>query len=212
MENPITFSPQNTGDVVQSRKERRALNRTRLLRTGAEFLSQQSYAATGVDQIIAQAGLTKGTFYHYFVSKEQFALEVVDLYANYFNQRLDAYLLNDATDPLERLSGYVSDSIRSLERDNFKRSCLVGNLSQELGAQDSALVPALEAALAGWQRRVAACLRQAQARAEVASHLDAEELSAFFWMGWEGALLQAKLLKRAEPLSLFFKQFSMRLQ
>ncbi|HEY7804533.1 MAG TPA: TetR/AcrR family transcriptional regulator, partial [Orrella sp.] len=146
MINALISGKHKIDDGAQAPKGKRALNRAKLLRTGAELLSEQSYACTGVDHIIVKTGLTKGTFYHYFKSKEQFVLEVVDLYADYFNQKLDAYLLNDSQPPLERLSAYVGDTIRTMKRDKFTRTCLIGNLSQELGGHDSALVDALKAA------------------------------------------------------------------
>lgn len=207
MINALISGKQSIGQEGDSPKGKRALNRAKLLRTGAELLSQQSYASTGVDHIIAQAGLTKGTFYHYFKSKEQFACEVVDLYADYFNQKLDAYLLNDAVPPLERLSAYVDDSIRAMRRDRFKRTCLIGNLSQELGGQASVLVTTLKTGLSGWEKRLAACLSQAQASGEVADTADVNELATIFWMGWQGALMQARLFRCADPIELFFKAY-----
>ena len=207
MINALISGKQKIDDGAQAPKGKRALNRAKLLRTGAELLSEQSYACTGVDHIIVKTGLTKGTFYHYFKSKEQFALEVVDLYADYFNQKLDTYLLNDSQPPLERLSAYVSDTIRTMKRDRFTRTCLVGNLSQELGGHDSALVDALKAAFAGWQQRVAICLDEAQARGDISEVADTHELAALFWMGWEGALMQARLFKRADPIQSFFEGY-----
>jgi len=183
---------------------KRELNRAKLLRTGTELLSRQSYTATGVDHVIKEAGLTKGTFYHYFKSKELFALEVVQQYAGYFNDKLDTYLLNETDPPLERLAAYVHDSIKTLKRHDFVRACVVGNLSQELGASDSVLVKALQETFLGWERRVAACLDEARARGDISDTADVQALATLFWMGWEGALMQARLFKRPDPIRVFF--------
>jgi len=190
--------------AIDRAPSKRELNRAKLLRTGTELLSRQSYAATGVDHVIKQAGLTKGTFYHYFKSKELFALEVVQQYADYFNDKLDTYLLNETEPPLERLAAYVHDSIKTLKRHNFARACVVGNLSQELGAGDSVLVDALQGTFLGWEQRVAVCLDEARARGDIKDCADVDALATLFWMGWEGALMQARLFKRPDPIHAFF--------
>ena len=190
--------------AVDRSPSKREVNRDKLLRTGTELLSRQSYAATGVDLVIKEAGLTKGTFYHYFKGKEWFALEVVQQYAAYFNDKLDTYLLNEAEPPLERLAAYVHDSIKTLKRHDFVRACVVGNLSQELGAIDSVVVDALQETFLGWEQRVEACLEEARARGDIKATADVTALATLFWMGWEGALMQARLFKRPDPIRVFF--------
>lgn len=195
--------------------KRRDENRHKLLRTGADLLSRQSYAATGIDHVIRQAGLTKGTFYHYFKSKELFALEVVQLYAEHFNQKLDRYLVHSEAAPLDRLAAYVRDAVTAMDRDRYTRGCVVGNLTQELGANVPILASALELAFEGWQRRLAECLLLAHEQGDIKTNSDPAALAMLFWVGWEGALLRAKLMQKRKPLDVFFesylKQFDRRL-
>jgi TetR/AcrR family transcriptional repressor of nem operon len=187
--------------------KRRDENRNRLLRTGADLLSRQSYAATGVDNVIQQAGLTKGTFYHYFKSKERFALEVVQLYAEHFDRKLDRYLIHSEAAPLNRLIAYVRDAVTAMDRDRYARGCLVGNLTQELGANVPLLASALELAFEGWQKRVADCLSLACERGDIKAASDPESLAMLFWAGWEGALLRAKLMQQRKPIDVFFESY-----
>ena len=61
----------------------------------------------------------------------------------------------------------------------------------------------LSSALSDWQRLTEACLREAQTHGELGKHHKPEELAAFFWIGWEGAVLRAKLEQSPDPLRQF---------
>jgi len=61
--------------------------------------------------------------------------------------------------------------------------------------------------LGDWQRRTGDCLRAAQAAEAIAGTHDCDQLSAFFWIGWEGAVLRAKLERHGGPLSTFASNF-----
>jgi TetR/AcrR family transcriptional repressor of nem operon len=80
-----------------------------------------------------------------------------------------------------------------MRRYDFKRGCLVGNLGQEMGVLPEGYRARLRQVLADWEARTTRCLRQAQAAREISSEIDCENVAAFFWIGWEGAVLRAKL-------------------
>jgi len=65
----------------------------------------------------------------------------------------------------------------------------------------------LDDMLLGWQRRTADCLRLAQRDGTVAVDADCDELAAFFWIGWEGAVLRARLVRSVTPLDVFANAF-----
>ena len=54
-----------------------------------------------------------------------------------------------------------------------------------------------------WESRLARCLEAAQHRGEIPASVDCEQAAAFFWIGWEGAVLRAKLERSAKPLDVF---------
>jgi TetR/AcrR family transcriptional repressor of nem operon len=61
----------------------------------------------------------------------------------------------------------------------------------------------LSPAFADWQARVAKCLREGQVRGEIAADVDCCRLATFFWIGWEGAVLRAKLNHDPAVLQIF---------
>ena len=62
-------------------------------------------------------------------------------------------------------------------------------------------------AIAELTRRLAACLRLAVEAGELAAGADCDQLSAFFWIGWEGAVLRARLVRSTRPLDVFIAGF-----
>jgi TetR/AcrR family transcriptional regulator, transcriptional repressor for nem operon len=177
--------------------------RTLLLRAGVAALTEKGFSATGIDEVLKSVNVPKGSFYHFFDSKEAFGAELITLYNDYFVRKLDQFLLDDSQTPLRRIDAFCLDAERGMERFGFRRGCLVGNLGQEMNALPEAFRTQLTDVLLDWQARTERCLAAAKATGEISIRSDCARLAAFFWIGWEGAVLRAKLERRAEPLRIF---------
>ncbi|MDD3326168.1 MAG: TetR/AcrR family transcriptional regulator [Zoogloea sp.] len=186
-------------------KQREALGDTRelLLRAGLEVLTEKGFSATGIDEILGRAGVPKGSFYHYFASKEAFGLGLIERYGEFFARKLDRHLDNRSLPPLARLHAFVDDARAGMARLGYRRGCLIGNLGQEMGSLPESFRARLKETFEDWQARFSACLKEAQEAGEVARSADTDQLAAFFWIGWEGAVLRAKLEQSARPLEVF---------
>jgi TetR/AcrR family transcriptional repressor of nem operon len=181
--------------------------RAALIRCGTELLTEKGFHGTGVDALLKRLGIPKGSFYHYFASKEEFGLAVIDNYATYFARKLDRLLGDAGRSPLARLRAFVAEGKAGMLRHRFRRGCLVGILGQEVGGRDDPFRQRLDQVFAHWQERVAVCLEEAKAAGELAADADTRRLAAFFWIGWEGAILRAKLTRSSAPLDLFADTF-----
>lgn len=174
-----------------------------LLRSGMEILTEKGYSATGIDEILRRVGVPKGSFYHYFGSKDTFGLELIQNYENYFKRKLNTFLLDEAIAPLNRLEAFMNYAIEGMARYEFKRGCLVGNLGQEMGALPEEFRAKLQSVFHEWQLTVERCLQEAQLKGEVSSGIDCKESAYVFWIGWEGAVLRAKLEQSPKALKAF---------
>jgi TetR/AcrR family transcriptional repressor of nem operon len=210
----LIFSPMTTAPIKTRRPGRPPKvdrenfeTREALIRCGTEVLTEQGFMATGIDGILKQVGVPKGSFYHYFKSKEAFGRAVLDNYARYFAQRLDLWLGNETLSPLERLVGFVQHAKAGMARHGYRRGCMVGNLGQEVSVLPEAFRETLEAIFLEWQARLSQCLKAAQQAGELATDADCDELAAFFWIGWEGAVMRARLVKNDAPLNTFISGF-----
>ncbi len=105
--------------------------RQALIRSGLEVLTETGYLAAGIDAVIKNIAVPKGSFYHCFKSKEAFGLAVLAAYGDFFAHKLDKFLLDDAVPPLERMAAFVRHAGQGMEKFQFRRGCLVGNLLQE---------------------------------------------------------------------------------
>ncbi len=181
--------------------------RNALVRAGVEILTEKGFTATGIEEILRRVGVPKGSFYHYFASKEAFGVEVIQHYAAYFARKLDRCLLDDTHPALQRLRNFVSDATDGMQRHGFRRGCVIGNLGQEMSALPEAYRQRLSDVFADWETRLAECLERAREQGEIDRDADCKALARFFWIGWEGAVLRAKLELSAAPLEMFAEGF-----
>lgn len=185
----------------------RVRTRERLIRHGTALLTEFSFDGTGIERLLREVGVPKGSFYHYFPSKQAFVLAVIDNYVAYFDRKFDRLLGNASRQPLQRLQDWVAEARMGMARHQFRRGCLVGNLAQELGAHDDRFRGRLEAVFQSWQGRVRGCLADAVAAGQLSADADPAMLAEFFWIGWEGALMRAKLTRDPGPIDRFARQF-----
>jgi len=178
-------------------------SREALLQAGVEILTEKGFSSSGIDEILRRVGVPKGSFYHFFGSKEVFGAELVTRYAAYFACKLDRFLLDKTIPPLQRLRNFTADARSGMARHEFKRGCLIGNLGQEMGTLPESFREQLRAVFHDWQARVAHCFEEAKACGEMGEMSDCHQLAATFWIGWEGAVLRAKLDGTPEALDLF---------
>ena len=182
--------------------------RERLIDIGTEIFTQKGFSSTGLDEIVQAAAGPKGAFYYFFGNKQAFALAVIGNHARCFAGKLDRTLGDAGMSPLQRLKAFTLDATQGMQRFNFRRGCLVGNLGQELAGLEDHFRCRLLAVLDDWRDRVRSCIAEAQASGEITTPLDAALLAQFFWSAWEGAVLCAKLERSTRALNnvatLFF--------
>ncbi len=113
---------------------RQTQTRERLVETAAELFWNQGYAQTGVSSIMKQARATSGSFYHFFPTKEDLLVAVLDLVSD----RLESEVLGPAEagsdDPAERIERVIEAYVRSAEPGGSTLGLPLGNLVSELGS------------------------------------------------------------------------------
>lgn len=178
-----------------------------LIRCGMEMLTEQGFAATGLEAVLRRASVPKGSFYHYFESKAAFGEAVLDAYDAYFRRKLARSLGEAACPALDRLRGFVEDAKAGMRKYAFARGCLVGNLCQDVEALPPRYRDRLSEILDGWEADVARCLAEAKAEGALDAQADCDALAEYFWIGWEGAVMRARLERSEAPLESFIAAF-----
>ncbi|MFA3128667.1 TetR/AcrR family transcriptional regulator [Acinetobacter pittii] len=177
-----------------------------LIRRGIELLTERGMNAMSLDDLMKPIQIPKGSFYHYFENKEAFILEVLDAYETYFVKRLNKFLSQPDPTPLEKLQNFVKDAGEKLQKYDFKRGCILGNLGQEVSYLAPEIIARIESIFQVWQTIVSDCLREFYSEYSLT---DCNEVAYQFWIGWEGAVLRARLTKSTSPLEAFFRLFSL---
>ena len=207
---PIESSHSRIGHRASTRTD----TRNALVWCGTELLTERGFQITGIDEVLKRVGVPKGSFYHYFKSKDHFGHAVIDNYETYYAKKMDRIFNDPSQTPLQRLVNFTVNAKNGMVKFDFKRGCLIGNLGQELAALDTQFRERLEAVLVSWEKRVAECLKEAIETGELAQGQDPQALSRFFWVGWEGAILRSKLMRSLEPIdqftSIFFRSVLVR--
>lgn len=203
---PETLNKPRRGRPPRTEREF-ADTREALIRSGLEVITEMGYLSAGIETVIKNIAVPKGSFYHYFKSKQDFGMAVLDAYGAFFAHRLDKFLLDVTMSPLSRIDAFVQHAGQGMAKFGFTRGCLVGNLLQESPLLPEDFPAKLIVILGEWESRIATCLREAQSGGEIGTTIPPEQLSQIFWSGWEGAVMRAKLFRSAEPLDQFWTYF-----
>jgi len=177
--------------------------REHLIEIGLQRIYKTGYSATGVTEILDLAKVPKGSFYHYFPSKEAFALEVLQHHASREAQRLETILGKDKLPPLKRLRKYFDELVSVYGQKGPTRGCLFGNMSVEVAEHSPAIQSLLSSAFGSWQQSIAGLLRSAVDRGDLPRSTKADELASFLLNSYEGALVRSKAEKSDQPLDTF---------
>ncbi|WP_405417968.1 TetR family transcriptional regulator C-terminal domain-containing protein [Marinobacter flavimaris] len=181
--------------------------RTHIIHTGADLIGHKGFGATGINAVLTAAGVPKGSFYHYFSSKNDFGLAVIDTFAEEYDAKLDRILNDTSRSCVDRLRAYFDTGFETMTSCEYTRGCLIGNLGQELAGQNEAFRQRLDSVFASWERRFEHCIRAAQQAGDISADIDAADAASFFLSGWEGAILRSKVLKSTEPMERFVRVF-----
>jgi TetR/AcrR family transcriptional repressor of nem operon len=106
-------------------------SKTKLLNAALRVIRASGYAATTVDDICHAAGVTKGSFFHHFKSKDDLALSAAVYWGEITERFFASAPYRQSEDPLERLLGYVDFRAEILQGELPDYTCLLGTLVQE---------------------------------------------------------------------------------
>jgi TetR/AcrR family transcriptional regulator, transcriptional repressor for nem operon len=165
----------------------------KILQAAILLMRQQGFCATTVDQVCAEAGVTKGAFFHYYKSKEEIGQAAVQRWCQ---SRAEGYRLDlgDPTgDPLVQLNRLLDGLMESVRNPpDGLLACLLGMVSQELGTTHESMRAACSQAFAGWTSFVAQLLGAAREVHPVRIEFEPDQIGWMLNSLWQGSLLVAK--------------------
>lgn len=172
----------------------------RLLDTGMAMLLEHGYHDLGIQALLVATGTPKGSFYHHFTDKEDFALQVIDQYMHAVHAGLDACLNDPAHPPLIRVRRFFEMTQRSYRKEGYM-GCLLGGLGQELSGVSEVFRRKIESCLSAIADRIAVCLAEAQQCKQLPADANPRRMASLLVDCWEGAALRSRLRGSPAPLT-----------
>lgn len=185
--------------------------REHLLATGEAVIRGKGFAAVGLAEILAEAGVPKGSFYHYFKSKEAYGADMLVRYFEHYARQFEKLMSRPEGSVRECLLDYYR-RWASHEAGNCQQACLAVKLSGEVSDLSEPMREALATGMRQVEERLEAAIRGGQADGSLNHELDASAVASALYTLWVGAELMAKVQRSAGPLQQALKQTDIMLQ
>lgn len=171
----------------------------RLIDAGMAMLLQHGYNDLGIQALLDATETPKGSFYHHFRGKEDFALQAIDQYMRHVHAALDLCLGDERVPPLKRVRRFFEQTRRTYRREGYL-GCLLGGLGQELSGVSEVFRRKVEGCFSEIAKRIAGCLEEAKQAGDLAPGADCRQLASLLVDCWEGAALRSRLKGSPTPL------------
>lgn len=163
-------------------------------------MRSRGFAGTSVQAVCHEAGVTKGSFFHHFGSKEDLACAVAERYGRNRRAAMAAIPALRMRNPRDRMIGFVDAFIVHAGDPGLAEGCLLGSLGQEVARSHPAIRRIVDEAFEAWADQLEAILREAQRVYAPASSWEPRAVARHFIAVFEGALILAKSGRGPEAL------------
>jgi TetR/AcrR family transcriptional repressor of nem operon len=173
--------------------------REKLLDAAEAIVSRQGFAATSIDQILGEVGVTKGSFFYHFKSKNELARALIERFAAADQELLRSNMERAeklADEPLQQLlifAGLLVEVAEQLDTSP-QPGCLFATYCYEKGLFDEQTHRVIADAFLGWRRVLGEKLRAAAAEHPLAQDVDIDSLADMATVLFEGAFVMARTL------------------
>ena len=174
--------------------------REKLLEVGAQAFAEKSFNSCGLAEILAAAKVPKGSFYHYFQSKEDFGVALIEKASQEYVELLTPIVSDRKKSALARLRAIFDMSREECVATGAGRQCLVPKLALETSQLSETLHAAVKCAYDQWSALLARVIREGQAAGEISKDHDPDRLAGMLVTLWEGATIRMQIDRSLQPV------------
>jgi len=167
-------------------------SKRKLLDAAVALMLRQGYTATTVDQICAEAGLTKGSFFHCFRSKVALGIAAMDHFSCGQGRAFKEAGFDQIDDPVARLHCLFETMADMIKSPQFPCACVVGNLAQEMAQSSPEFRESCDGHFSNFVAMVSALIHEAKKARTKTIEMDAEALAWMMCSLLQGSLLIAR--------------------
>lgn len=178
--------------------------RDRLIDAARDLFLMQGYNATGIAQILKKAGVNSGSLYHFFPTKEDLLIAVLEWYRDHIGDGLLDPIYSRIDDPIERIFGLLDGYRQMLFVFEYDMGCPIGNLSLELTNSHPNARKLITLNFQNWVAAVEENLIQAGDR--LPPNVDRKALAVHILAVMEGGVMLARSYRSMEPFDLAISQ------
>jgi TetR/AcrR family transcriptional repressor of nem operon len=174
--------------------------RQHILDTAKPIILGKGFSAVGLNEILTAADVPKGSFYHYFKSKEAFGEALLENYFANYCERLDSIFNTQDATAAERMLAYWASWLETQSCDDRDGQCLTVKLAAEVSDLSESMRGSL---LRGTQQllaRIALCLSEGERDDSLPHYASCEQTALQLYEMWLGATLLTKIRRDRSAL------------
>lgn len=175
----------------------KADTRDRLIGAAMDLFWEKGYGSTSIADILQRAGANSGSLYHFFQTKQDLLVAVLDRYHEGIGPMLLEPAWEGVADPLDRVFALLDRYRYFLVETDCFYGCPIGSLALELHEPDPPVRERLASNFGNWVAAIERCLNEAGDR--LPAELDRSALAQFVLTTMEGGVMQARTLRSLEP-------------
>lgn len=186
--------------------------RQHILDCGRRLIAAKGFVGVGLAEILSTAGVPKGSFYHYFASKEVFGAALLDSYFEHYRCRLATLSAQTGQTGAQHLLSYFERWIETQQGDDQAEHCLIVKLAAEVADLSDAMRKRMLAGTEIILRTLTDFVAAGQADGSIGTREAPEALAQFLYEAWLGASLLAKLRRQPAAFDAVMQRTRLLLQ
>lgn len=184
----------------------------KILDTAQILMSQKGFSAVGLNEILKAASVPKGSFYHYFKSKEAFGEALLQRYFDEYLGSMEVLFGRTDLTGLEKLMSYFGDWVITQVALDPKCKCLVVKLAAEVADLSEGMRSILLQGTVQITSQLSNVIEKGVADGSLTVDVNPTELAESLYQTWLGASLLAKITKNDVPLKSAMKATKMQIE
>ncbi len=199
---PSCFSPSSGGQARSDRSggaHETTDTRDNILASGQRLMAARGFSAVGLNEILTTAGVPKGSFYHYFGSKEAFGEALLEGYFEDYLAAIEATLRQPGQTMAERLIAYFRNWQETQSLLDCQGKCLAVKLGAEVADLSETMRTSLERGTAGIVARLAAAIEAGVAEGSLAVEDEPGRVAHSLYQLWLGSSVMVKIVRSVQP-------------
>ncbi|MEO0525644.1 MAG: TetR/AcrR family transcriptional regulator [Bacteroidota bacterium] len=173
-------------------------NKEDILQIGYDVLRKNGYHNVGINQILKEAGIPKGSFYNFFESKEDFARQVVEQYGKSNTVWMQRIFDDSNLSPINTLRSFYQLLIDINEKDAYASGCLLNVMGNEVGRLNKLLAEEVDLYFRGWLNVIAGVVTKGQESGEITKRFSAHEIAEYLHAGFYGSISRMMVTRNRE--------------